>query len=238
MVVLRSLDPSILERVLARVRTLPDPVVVFDLDSTLLDNKPRQARILREFGRARGIAELELARPDHFVDWSITRAMSNAGLDAERVHAVGDDAKRFWRERFFTSEYCRDDESIKGAKDYLDAIAAGGAIIAYCTGRHEAMRQGSVASFARLGFPLPGARVHLIMKPVFELSDDEWKLEANARLTALGSVVAAFDNEPTHINGYRRAFPEALIVHVATDDSGRSVTLLDGIVSVRDFSPA
>jgi hypothetical protein len=234
-VVVRSLDPSILQRVLARVRALPDPVVVFDLDSTLLDNKPRQARILREYGQARDVAELMRARPEHFVDWSITRAMSNAGLDAARVKALGDDAKHFWRERFFTSEYCRDDEAIAGAREYLEAVAGAGAIVAYCTGRHEAMREGSVASFVRLGYPVPGPRVQLLMKPVFELSDDDWKLDANARLAALGTVVAAFDNEPTHANGYRRAFPDALIVHLATDDSGRPVTLLDGIVSIRDF---
>jgi hypothetical protein len=235
-VLVRSLDPSILQRVLARVRALADPVVVFDLDSTLLDNKPRQARILRELGRARGIPELASARPEHWVDWSISRAMSNAGVDAERVAALADEAKQFWRERFFTSEYCRDDEAIAGAKDYLAAVGQAGGIIAYCTGRHEAMRAGSIASFVRLGFPVPGERVQLVMKPVFELSDDDWKLEANARLAALGPVVAAFDNEPTHANGYRRAFPEATIVHLATDDSGRPVTLLDGIVSIRDFT--
>jgi hypothetical protein len=234
-VVARSFDPSVLQRVLARVRTLPNAVVVFDLDSTLLDNKPRQARILRELGRARDIPALANARPEHWVDWSITRAMSNAGLDAAQVNALADEAKQFWRERFFTSEYCRDDEAIAGARDYLAAIVDTGGIIAYCTGRHEAMRAGSVASFVKLGFPVPGERVHLLMKPVFELSDDDWKLDANARLAALGSVVAAFDNEPTHANGYRRAFPDATIVHLATDDSGRPVTLLDGIVSIRDF---
>ena len=55
-------DPTVLERVLARVRAMPGAVVVFDLDSTLLDNKPRQARILREFGTAHGIAALAAAR--------------------------------------------------------------------------------------------------------------------------------------------------------------------------------
>jgi hypothetical protein len=234
-VVVRSLDPSVLQRVLARVRALSNAVVVFDLDSTLLDNKPRQARILRELGQARGVPELARARPEHFVDWSITRAMGNAGLDRARVRELADEAKQFWRDRFFTSEYCRDDAAIAGAREYLEAVAAAGGIIAYCTGRHEAMRAGSIESFVRLGLPVPGERVQLIMKPVLELSDDEWKLEANARLAGLGTVIAAFDNEPTHANGYRRAFPDAAVVHLATDDSGRPVTLLDGIVSIRDF---
>ena len=229
-------DPTVLERVLARVRAEPGSVVVFDLDSTVLDNKPRQARILREFGAAHGIAKLAAVRNEHWVDWSITRAMANAGLDADEVARWAEAAKQFWRERFFTSEYCRDDEPIAGAHDYLAAVAAAGGLIAYCTGRHEPMRAGTVENFTRLGYPLPGDRVQLLMKPVFELSDDDWKLEAFARLKQLGAVVGVFDNEPTHVNGYRAGFPEATVVHLATDDSGRPVQLAEGIVSIKDFS--
>ncbi len=228
-------DPTVLERVLARLQAQPGCVVVFDLDSTLLDNKPRQARILREFGRAHAIPELAAARPEHWVDWSIQRAMANTGLSPDEVARWAEPAKQFWRERFFTSEYCRDDEPIAGAREFLDAVAKTGAVIAYCTGRHEAMRAGTVDNFVRLGYPLPGADVHLLMKPVFELSDDDWKTEAYARLAALAPVVAVFDNEPTHVNGYRAAFPDATVVHLATDDSGRPVQLLPGVVSIRDF---
>jgi len=228
-------DSTVLERVLARVRALPGAVVVFDLDSTLLDNKPRQARILREFGTAHGIPALAAAKSEHWVDWSITRAMANAGLPEEEIARWAEQAKQFWRDRFFTSEYCRDDDAIAGARDYLAAVADAGALIAYCTGRHEPMRGGTVDSFVRLGFPVPGARAQLLMKPVFELSDDDWKIEAYARLRQLGGVVAVFDNEPTHVNGYRAGFPDATVVHLATDDSGRPVALAEGIVSIKDF---
>ena len=232
-----NLDSTALERVLERVRAVPGSVVVFDLDSTLLDNRPRQARILREFGAAHGIALLASARPEHWVDWSLTHAMLATGLPTAEVDRLGEEAKVFWRDRFFTSEYCRDDESIAGARDYLLAIQAAGGIIAYCTGRHEEMRGGTVESFARLGFPLPdSSRVFLLMKPVFELGDDEWKVQAYGILRGLGTVVAAFDNEPTHVNGYRGGFPDAIAVHLDTDHSGRPVVLSAGIVSVKDFA--
>jgi hypothetical protein len=231
-----KLDPSVLGRVLDRVRALPGSVVVFDLDSTVLDNRPRQARILREFGQAHHQPLLAAARPEHWVDWSLTRAMLATGLPAADVERLGEEAKLFWRDRFFTSAYCRDDDAIAGARDYLAAVLGAGGIIAYCTGRHEEMRGGTVESFARLGFPLPdSSRVHLLMKPLFELGDDEWKQEAYAHLRALGTVVAAFDNEPTHVNGYRAGFPDAICVHLDTDHSGRPVLLADGIVSVKDF---
>lgn len=51
----RDVDPGVLDRVLTRAAELgPRGVFVFDLDSTLLDNKPRQARIVREAGQHLG----------------------------------------------------------------------------------------------------------------------------------------------------------------------------------------
>jgi hypothetical protein len=230
------IDPTVLEQALSRAREARRTgVVVFDLDSTLLDNRPRQARILREFGGVVGSLALEAAQPEHWEDWDIQRAMRNAGVTDEELVRLTEPAKQFWRERFFTSEYCIDDEAIAGAAQFVSAVRAAGAQVVYCTGRHEPMRAGSVACFQRLGFPVPGAGVHLFMKPDLELSDDDWKATAYSELRALGRVVAVFDNEPTHVNGYRRAFPDALVVHLATDHSGRDVPLADGIPSVRNF---
>ena len=78
--------------------------------------------------------------------------------------------------------------------------------------------------------------MHLLMKPTEREDDDAFKRTAHARLGELGQLIAAFDNEPTHANDYLRRFPEAKVVHLATDHSGRPVTLLDEIVSVPHFS--
>jgi hypothetical protein len=205
-------------------------VVIFDLDSTLLDNRPRQARILTEFGHLHGFPE---ARPEHFDSWDLTRAMKNAGIVEAEKYSL--EFRRFWRERFFTSEYCEIDDAIAGAVEFAARVREV-AIVAYCTGRHEAMRAGTEKSFARLGFPLPGENVHLFMKPRIDIHDDDYKVTACDELRALGRVAAAFDNEPTHINIYRRAFPEAMMIHMATDHSQRPVELEDGIVSIARFS--
>jgi hypothetical protein len=224
---------NLLQEVLAAADS--SAVVVFDLDSTLLDNRPRQALILREFGVEHGLAAPAAARSEHWVSWEIADAMANTGLSAAEVDRWLPAAKKFWRERFFTSEYCALDDAIAGAVEFVGEVRRRGAQVAYCTGRHEAMRQGSVASFARLGFPLPGERVQLFMKPRIEISDDEYKVSAAPSLRALGRVIAAFDNEPTHINIYAHAFPEARAVHLATDHSGRPVQLAPAVVSIRNF---
>jgi hypothetical protein len=99
------------------------------------------------------------------------------------------------------------------------------------------MEDGTRETFRLHGFPPPdGARIHLHLKPARDLHDDLWKAQAVALVDRLGPVVAAFDNERTHANGYAAAWPEALVVHLDRDDSGRPVELLARIPSVRDFT--
>ena len=98
-------------------------IAVFDLDSTLFDNLPRQARILREFGAARGIPELERSTVDHWTSgWEMKSAMRAAGLSEERAEALFGDAHAFWRERFFSSPYCLEDRPIEGAPAFVRPV--------------------------------------------------------------------------------------------------------------------
>jgi beta-phosphoglucomutase-like phosphatase (HAD superfamily) len=227
-----------LMRVLALARTHgPKGLVVFDLDSTLLDNRPRQARILREYGHHANLPVLTRAEPHHWVDWSIRTAMANAGLAGEPLEAHVEPAKTFWRERFFTSEYCIDDLAIEGAVAYVHAIRDAGATVLYVTGRHEGMRAGTTANFVALGFPAPDEkRAHLLMKPTLAEDDDQYKIEVQGRIREMGQLLAAFDNEPAHANGYRLHFPDAIVVRIDTDHSGRPIPLLAGIEIVPHFA--
>ncbi len=229
---------SPLEAVLARAKSIGHrAVVIFDLDSTLFDNKPRQARILREFGQARGISALSGCKASHFSSgWDLRAAMRHCGLTAEEAERIYPEAKQFWLQRFFTSDYCAEDVAIAGAPQFVKAVAETGAIICYVSGRPEQMKQGTLDAMRKSGFLVPRRGVHLILKASPALHDDDFKREAHRKIAELGEVVAVFDNEPTHLNDYRRRFPEAMVVHLATDNSGRPVALLEGILSIPDFS--
>ncbi len=227
---------ELLRAVLAQVRTQERSIAVFDLDSTLLDNGPRQAAILREYGEEVGLEELKRSCAEHWVSWDVGEAMANAGLAAELVAVHREPFKAYWRERFFTSEYCVIDEMVPGACHFVQAVRDTGGKVFYVTGRHEEMRAGSATCLERLGFPVPNnGDVQLLMKPTLEEDDDVYKLRTYAVLGEHGAVVAAFDNEPTHINGYREAFPNAYSIHLATDHSGRAVKVADGVISILDF---
>ena len=233
----RDEQRAILDQALAlAAAAAPRAIVAFDLDSTIFDNRPRQSRILREYGQAHGIPALAASKPEDWTTWSLADAMRAAGCDPPTIAAHHDAARQFWRDRFFTSDYCEFDLPIVGAAAYLAAVIQTGAQIAYVTGRHEQMGPGSIACMRASDFPLPdGARVHLLLKPTFEMSDDGWKLEAFRRLDTLGELVAAFDNEPAHINGYAARYIGALCVRLATDDSGRPIPVAPGVPSIAHF---
>jgi hypothetical protein len=217
----------------------------FDLDGTLLSNKARQARIVRDFGRERGVEALARCGPEMIVSWDLRDTMRLCGLIPGEIDARYEDLLRYWLDRFFTSEYCKEDEPVPGARDYLERILRRGGHILYVTGRHAGMEAGTIAAFARAGFPMPdivasaapqsAAPVQLWLKPVPEDDDDRWKEICHERIADLRGMACAFDNEPTHVNAYKKRFPEAYVVHLDTDYSPRPVEVLPTIPSVVDF---
>jgi hypothetical protein len=234
----RALEQGrILAAALARARAAaPGGIAVFDLDSTTLDNRPRQARILQDFGRSARLPVLLGARPEHWRGWDLEAALRAAGLARRDVRRHYSEFRRFWAERFFTSAYCALDVPVPGAPEFVRAVAAAGARIAYVTGRPMWMEDGTLEVFRRFGFVLPdGARAYLLMKPGDGLSDDAWKSLAREAVDGLGRVVLAFDNEPAHVNAYARAWPGALSVHIDRDHSPRPEEVLPSIPSIGDF---
>jgi len=229
---------ALLDEVIARCAKQPaTALAVFDLDSTLLDNHTRQVKIMREFGDAQDVDALRAIEVEHWEGWDYLKAMTNAGLERGQAEALAPAYRDFWHGRFFSSEYCWVDEPMAGASEFAARVTASGARLLYVTGRHEPMRSGTVRSFERGNLPLPdGDRVQLIMKPTLDEDDDAYKERTHERLRSIGDVVAAFDNEPAHINAYRDSFADAVVVHLATDHSLRPIRVRADIPSIRDFT--
>jgi hypothetical protein len=213
-----------------------DAVLAFDLDSTALDNRPRQAKIVRDFGREQGLPELTACRTEHFESgFDLRSAVRNCGLPSAEVERLWGGLRAFWLQKFFTSEYCVEDVEVPGAARYLRRLFEKGARLCYVTGRPEGMREGTLHSLRAWEMPHPDEGALLWMKPDNAMSDEGFKREVQPKLRALGTVVAAFDNEPMHANGYRVGFPEANVVLVATDHSPARVRLLEGILPIPHF---
>jgi hypothetical protein len=233
----RREQERILVEALARARAAaPAGVAVLDLDGTLLDNRPRQARIARDYGRAAGLPALLEARAEQWGGWDLEAGLVASGLAPQVARRHRTAFLRFWAQRFFTSAYCGLDVPMPGAPAFARALAALGARIAYVTGRPSRMEDGTLHVFRRHGFPLPdGVHTRLFMKPGDDLEDDAWKAIAREAVEVFGPPVAAFDNEPAHVNAYARAWPGAYAVHVDTDHSPRPIEVLPSVPSIADF---
>lgn len=216
----------------------PTGVVAFDLDSTLLDNRPRQAAIVREFAGSQGLEALAGFHARHLeTGFDLREALGRAGLDPETVARWMPAFRAHWLERFFTSDACLEDVPIPGAPAYAVRVHATGVQLIYLTARPERMRPGTLEVLGRFGFPLPGPGVQLWMKPdATGVSDEDFKRSTHQGLAAQGQLVAAFDNEPGHANDFRANFPRAVVVLLATGHSGRVGALAEGIAVIPDLT--
>lgn len=213
---------DVLQRILAAVAehpSKPAPAVVFDLDATLFDNRPRTLEILMEFREevapvdpelADALLSLEVGR----IHYLLTDTLKTCGIYrsdiVKRISA-------FWHERFFTDEYVACDVPLAGAPEYVRACYEAGAVVVYLTGRDiPGMLAGTVAKLRDDGFPIAVAGTELVLKPDPNMSDEAFKRTALPTLDRVGDLIAFFDNEPANCNLAKAMFPDATVVLLET----------------------
>lgn len=239
----RRLDPArrsallgdILERARHR-RGERARVLVFDLDGTLMDNRPRVTAILRELAEEWRVAHPEAssraARATHEeIVYGFVDNLKRLGVEDPTLHDAG---LAFWKERFFRDPHVRHDIAIPGAVEFVRACYERGATLVYLTGRDlPNMALGSFASLRDLGFPIGCVGTELVVKPTFEMPDSDFKRGVAPDLARLGEVVAVFDNEAANNNLFLEAHPEAASVYLDTQHAPNPPPL-DARVAVVD----
>ncbi len=232
-----------LERIRSRAARLDDharPLVVFDLDGTLFDNRIRSQRImahLAEQGMGRipeDVRRMIVSLPLDRMHYGVTDTLRSAGVDDKDVHEYMFNG---WFERFFTNEWVKQDIPTSGAVDFVKQVHETRATVVYMTGRDTPnMREGTLDSLREHDFPIPdGKSVELITKPSFDTADLEFKQGAIQQLRDMGEVIATFDNEPKMNNTLARAFPDALHVFLDSLHSSDWELLQPDIVVLTDF---
>lgn len=220
---LASSDQSaLLRRVVARcahVSTAPTPIVVFDLDGTLMDNRPRTCVILREYSEQLRAREPEIAdrlatvRADQLA-YLLTDTLDRLGIHTTDLVA---EVSEFWRERFFADHHLKFDVELPGAVQFARACYDNGAVLMYLTGRDlPLMGIGSFRSLRDLGFPIGVPGTELVLKPDAAMPDEAFKRLTAPKLARVGKVIAAFDNEPANCNIFLAHYPECDSVLVDT----------------------
>jgi hypothetical protein len=201
---------------LRRVRVTDRPVVVFDVDSTLLSTSARHHAILVDFAKEYEdhdvSAIVSTLGPDAF-GWTVSGPLERAGVARPTLDAL----ERYWRPRFFSGDYLDRDRPTPGAVEFVRQVHRAGAWITYLTARHlPEMGPATALSLLRLGFPLAEGRANLYMKPTIGLGDLAFKRVALDQIQRQGTVVATFENDPANANHLMSAFPDALNVLLDT----------------------
>jgi hypothetical protein len=228
---------SIVERSRPRAGQ-PRPVVVFDLDGTLFDNRPRTAAILKAYAEkvrhsAVDLAErLSAVRPEN-VPYLLTDTLARIGITAEHeIEAL----REHWVEHFFVDGWLHHDVALPGAVAFARGCWENGASLVYLTGRDlPKMALGSFASLRDSGFPIGVPGTSLVCKPDPAIADERYKREVCPEMARVGEVIASFDNEPGNCNAFLEHFPEAASVLLATQHAPNPPTLATGCHTILDF---
>lgn len=233
---------ALYERIIARCARVPGKppaVVVFDLDGTLMDNRPRTAVILQELARelkaeAHSSAEVLAAARAEELAYLLSDSLKRLGLEHPDLVSR---AEAFWRERFFSDHYLKHDIAVAGSVEFARACYEAGAIIVYFTGRDlPLMGLGSFQSLRDLGYPIGVVGTELVCKPDAKIPDEAFKREEGPKLSRVGHVVAAFDNEPGNCNAFVEMCPEADVVFVDTQHLPGAPPLDRRVHVVEDFT--
>lgn len=213
-------------------------VVVFDLDGTLMDNRPRTAAILHELATQWSVREPALAAKLASAkagELAYLLSDSLARLGVTRTDLVAE-AEVFWRDRFFSDRYLAFDVEVPGASAFARACYEAGGVLVYFTGRDlPLMGIGSFASLRDLGFPIGVPGTELVLKPDAAMADEAFKRMSGPALARVGRVVGIFDNEPGNCNILGQHFPSAFSVLLDTQRLPGAPDLDQGVRVIGDF---
>ncbi|MDC7223253.1 MAG: HAD hydrolase-like protein [Spirochaetales bacterium] len=227
---------TLVEQIVNRYKGLPgqkDFLIVFDVDSTLMNTEPRNRAILEESARTFSFVGEYLSSLQNIpLGWNFLAPLEEAGLrDREKLQKI----RHFWEKRFFTDDYVIKDRPYPGAREILHSLKTEGFRLIYLTGRHmNGMSEGTKKSFLNAGFPA-GEEETFLFKPRFEMEDKRFKEEACRTIASRGTVAATFDNEPANCNLLLKAFPEALHFWLDTITSPEPEILNEKVRPIKGF---
>jgi hypothetical protein len=169
-----------IEDIKGRVANGESVKVVFDLDDTIWDNRPRTLELARRFDAERGTNLFERLTLDQVGRDGYQTAM-NAGLGREDARAFN----AYWKPRVFTDEMAEFDAPIPEVDDLAHQAHEAGAEVIYMTGRPNAQRDSTRAELQRLGLP-DADDEHLIMKPSLNQPTADYKVRELKKLLEAG----------------------------------------------------
>lgn len=235
-----SVLPEIVNRVEVAAAEGKSPVVVFDLDDTLINTRERNLRILLDFARQPDIQSRYPAEAKRILGLKIDNLKYLLNDTLKDLNITQDEivnaANSFWLPRFFSDHYCAWDQQNPGAAAYVRSLTRAGARVVYLTGRDiPRMQVGTLLNLKNHQFPTAKEKATLLMKPDAQMDDLLFKKQALATIQGMGEVVGVFENEPANINMLANAFPQATAVFLDTIHSPKPDVPQVGVNWIQNF---
>lgn len=190
-------------------------LLVFDLDSTLLDVSGRHHAVLRNFAQLKDIQhrfpqllskveKLKITRHQ----WGIKDALMSAGVTSPPF--LLEEGYKYWSHSFFHNDYLVYDTPMMGAIEYTQNISQYADVV-YLTGRDvERLGKGTIEQLKRHNFPLQKDLSNLFLKPHKSMVDANYKLDFFKNLLNQNKYekIWFFDNDPRNLNLIVEHVPE------------------------------
>ena len=230
-----------LQSLIEAIKSCPQeltPIVIFDLDDTLIDCRYRKKRILDQFAKNFAndkilgkIAEQLAAIPIHQIRYKMKDTLVDLKPSDEELITIS----KYWADRHFSNEWIIDDTPFEGAVHYVQQVFDSGAHIVYLTAREERnMGEGTRTCLKKTGFPL-GPSTSVLLKEDYQITDLQFKQKAIEDIRSKGQVVGFMENETANLNAMSDVFPEALALFRDTLCSPNPPKLTPKAITVLNF---
>tara|TARA_B110001454_G_C12723326_1_gene436705 strand:- start:71352 stop:72113 length:762 start_codon:yes stop_codon:yes gene_type:complete len=197
-----------------------DPLIVFDLDSTLFDVAPRLEKVLTDIALEPVMQEKFPSVIPHFKnikterrDWGFVEVLQRAGVEHDNLDLFKT-VRQLWVEKFFSNEYIHYDVPYQGSVEFVQKIEKLNIPIVYLTGRDvKRMERGSREVLLKWNFPLDDKMSQLVLKPERSMDDALFKRDwIHSYMSTSKSPVFLFENEPVNINLIAKELPDVELV--------------------------
>ncbi|NRA64979.1 MAG: hypothetical protein HRU19_10895 [Pseudobacteriovorax sp.] len=189
------------------------PLVILDIDDTLIDCRYRKQIVLKDFANHlpkdhryyQKLISVNIASI-HYLISDTLKAIEIEDKDFEQ------DIYQFWLSHYFSYDYLIQDQAFPGAVNFVNQLLEADIKVVYLTARHESeMGAGTREYFRSSAFPFDRPETTLILKPDRSIPDAAFKASALKEISSMGDVVASFENELKHLNEMAEYFPSGLM---------------------------
>jgi hypothetical protein len=216
-----------------------NPLVLFDLDDTLVDTATRTRAIFLDALRSPSApagAEQAAEQLDYLCLSEYVLGVEGNLDRAELAPAVRRYLQDAWTRAANGDRYVDRAVPFRGAPAYVAELRTKGATVVYLTNRNgRRAREGTLRALDARGFPIERDGALLVMQPGDSEDSLSWKEEEAEKLAAKGTVVAFFQNEPANVRAYRALFPEAVPVLVVSRHRPRQPAVAAGTRCIVDY---